>query len=236
MNVRRYSLAVIVLGALAMLGTQPLSAAVYWGGDSDFNWTTAGNWFSDIGHTTLNGAAPTINDDVYFNANGVIPISIQWLNGAVAAKSLHFNSNASSGITINFWAGETLTIGSGGIVVDAASGGAHNLNCDIFLQTGQTWSNASGQPLTIGGSVDTQGFGLIMSGAGDFSLTGSILASSAGTLTKSGGGMLKLNNSLGTAVDVATTVSGGTVQFQWSNQIGSTRTVTVDSGTLDLNG
>ena len=136
-------------------------------------------------------------------------------------------STSAGNITIG--AGDTLTLGSGGINMSSA-GGSVTLGCGLGVGANQAWSVAAGRALTVSGNVALDNV-LTVNSAGTTVLGGGVV-SGAGRLVMSGDGTLTLsgdNTILG-----GSTVTAGTLAVGHTAALGS-GAVTVNGGTLDLN-
>jgi fibronectin-binding autotransporter adhesin len=148
-----------VLAALALLPllSPTLSAAdLYWGGWDGVvttnTWSTAGNWFTDAGETTA-GTVPLSTSDLIFNTTpdaargGTINLS-----GNVVANSMTFRTTGTTTISQNS-VNRTLTLGTGGITMDAGAAtvniGASTASLSVELTGSQTWTNNSTNALNV---------------------------------------------------------------------------------------
>lgn len=104
-------------------------------------------------------------------------------------------TNAGGLVTIN--SGNTLTLGSSGIDMSAATVD-FNLNCAVVLGSSQTWSITSGRTLTSTGIISGSG-NLTKTGAGTLILSGANTYTGSTTIT---GGTLSVAN--GTALGTGT--------------------------------
>jgi len=170
-----------------------------WTGNAGTSWNDPGNWDG--------GVVPNANDDVSLSAT-TPGNQVATLGGDQAAMSLAFNANASTSITIA--AGNTLTLGSGGITLDADTAASHAINADIALAAAQTWTIGGDRSLHIGGSVRGTG-GLTKSGTGTLVLSGANTFSGGTTVAS---GTLIVTNSTALPNGSALTVgAGGTLVF-----------------------
>jgi fibronectin-binding autotransporter adhesin len=172
----------------------------FYTGNQGSSWSaTSGSstsWDMDFQRTTDSGVAPGSGTDVYFNGVG----GTTTLGTNFSVRSLNFTAAAIAPVTIGGGSSTTLTLGQGGITVQAGSG-SHTVTVPVALGMSQTWSNnatnlftvvgnISGTgPLTIGGS------GAILFGGGSNTYTGGTNLSS-GTLflgnTNAGSGVLSV--------------------------------------------
>ncbi|MBS0659089.1 MAG: autotransporter-associated beta strand repeat-containing protein [Verrucomicrobia bacterium] len=125
--------------------------AAYWTGAQDNAWNTllpdgSSNWASDHPRTLERQAALEAGTDVYFNANAT-PLTTT--PGAdVSIRSLNFAAGAAGPVSIV--GPQTITLGAGGMTVQAGTG-THTIEASVNVGTPQTWSNISGNPLTVNG-------------------------------------------------------------------------------------
>ena len=156
----------------------------WWDGSSDTSWNVPANWSSVIGGGADPGAVPGDSDDVIFNSSAsTIANRIGLLGGNQAAQSLTFNANATTAITL---ANNTLTLGAGGIVVDAASGD-HTISSGIAVgANNQTWNIGGNRTLTASGVIGGSAT-ITKTGTGTLTLAAAKDASFSGTVTVSGG-------------------------------------------------
>ena len=130
------------------------------------------------------------------------------LGGALTCQGLII-SNPAALVQISA-DGNTLTLGSGGIDMSAATKDL-TLNCGLAPSAGGTWNVASGRTLTVGGQI---------SGSSGFSTAG------AGKV------VLAASNSFSGNL----TINGSTVQIENLSAIPTNCSVVADAGRLDLNG
>lgn len=96
---------------------------------------------------------------------------------------------ANAGKLFTFQAGNTLTLGRGGIVNYDANN-RQSFACNITLSDAQWWESGTGG-LTVSGGINNGGHLLVVDGAGSTQLSGII--SGTGGLAKEGAGMLTLS-------------------------------------------
>src|SRR4051812_20332364 len=84
---------ILTAAAMAALVQSAFAATGTWNGSVDNNWTTAGNW---TGASIPNATG----DDAIFNTAGAANLNIQASSGTLTVRSLQFNSNATSPVTI----------------------------------------------------------------------------------------------------------------------------------------
>ncbi len=179
---------------------------------------------------------------------------------AVGATADATNVTITNGTGVN-----TLTIGSGGIAVLSTTA-AHTIGANVALSGTQIWNNSSTGTFTVSGGINTAGNGLTVSGGGNTELSGVISGAgtltengTGSTLTLSGaaantfsgqtavtGGVLALNKTAGvnaivgdgasSKVTYDVLVNGGTLLWGANNQLDDTVSISMTSGSLDLNG
>ena len=164
------------------------TTTVFWTGASSANWTTGGNWLSNM--------IPNSASDVVFSYLSVGNFSMT-LGQDTTVHGLSIEEASPIGIF-----GNTLTLGAGGIDMLSALNDA-GIYSALVLNAAQSWNIASGRTLV----VDT-----IISGSGSLTLTGRGAVVLAGTNNCSGpttisNGTLLVNGVITNSV----TVAGGTL-------------------------
>jgi fibronectin-binding autotransporter adhesin len=220
---RNRTSAIILAGSIAaLLAAQSAHAAtVNWDGDTSTAWSDALNWdtlptndlTTDIANfnlATYGGifAAP------YFPNAGTTSINGLTI-GALNAKMILTTAN--------------LSIGAGGITV-ANGAGAFNVAGNVTVGAAQSWVNNSKNHVMIQNdgatdSVDTGGNVLTIGGTGHTYIGSVISGTASGGLTKTGTGILTINNQPSGAGYPATlntfagqlTVENGTLSTQFIN-------------------
>jgi autotransporter-associated beta strand protein len=246
----------------------PVAPIYYWNGGAGttvWNDTTTNapntNWASNLAGTTNAGTIPGSTADVILNASNQTGVVTTTLGANTTINSLNVNGNGTNTIAAD---GSTLTIGGvvdsggGGTVSSAGAGiniasgaNAFTINVPIVLggSTGglgvsQTWTNASANTFTIGGTVSgsaangTQTLTFADNGTGSTVVNGIIGNGTGGgklavAINGSGAGPVVLNG-----VDTysgGTTVTSGTVQAGNNAAFGA-GTITLGGGTVDYNG
>jgi autotransporter-associated beta strand protein len=224
-------------------------AQAYWSGSAGNAWnatTTAGTSFNtDDASGVPTGTLPDPTTNVVFTVGGGGQNLSTVLGQDFTINSLTFNGQAAGPVTIG--GANTLTINAlstngntagNGITLQPGSS-AVTLSSNVGLNSAQTWTNNSANPLTVSGNI-AGGVGLTQAGSGTLTLAGANTFS--GGLT-TGGGQLNVNApaALGTGpFTVASAVtldntSGAPVAVSTGNPIALNGDVTfVGSGNLNL--
>jgi len=174
-----------------------------WDGEGiNGNWGTAANWSANT--------EPTSSDTATFYTGSGSGTSIT-LDADKSVLGVLFNSQADLALT--FGGSYGLTIGTGGLGLDASSGAAHTIGNAVVLGGNQTWDNDSASDFTVSG---------VLSGSG--------------TLEKTGTGRVILSGN--NTYSAATTVGSGPLRIAHINALGGTGAGTTVSsgGALELNG
>ena len=98
------------------------NGSAYWTGSSGGTWSSQTNFAQNYQRTTPRQTALGASTDVYFNSNAA-PLNTT-LGQDIAVRSLNFAAGATGAVTVG---GNTLTLGEGGITVQAGTGAAHDL-------------------------------------------------------------------------------------------------------------
>jgi len=230
---------------ILVIGGIPIPVTAYWsglasstGGDSANHWSFGiaqslgkTNWSTTVSGTTDAEQVPGSITNVIMTASNAVGVSgtlSTKLDAAFSIKSLTFKVPASTNIhqVLIDTNGNIITIGSGGLVVDAGStagGGIMDSSGTGALDIGgsQTWANNSNsQSLTVNDSIQPSVSGTTTltisgSGTGGVALGGTISDPASGSLS------LVLNQAGITQVNGANTYSGGTVLSSGTVQIGN---------------
>jgi fibronectin-binding autotransporter adhesin len=198
------------------------------GGDTANNWgygaglaTPQSNFSSDSAGMNDTLAVPGPNTNVIFtasNATSVGGVLNTTLDAPYSIASLYFNtSNATTPITsvgINT-SGNTLTIGAGGLTIDAANTSTITISGTgpVVVGGSQTWSNNTSLPLNISAGINGN--------------------ASAGTITLNVSGPTNISGPIGDGTAGGTlslTVLGGTTTLLSPNTY--TGTTNISSGSL----
>ena len=145
----------------------------FYTGNAGTSWNANGSggttsWDMDFQRTTDAGVAPGAGTDVYFNGVG----GTTTLGADAVVRSVNFAANYSGGTTpaVTVAGPNILTIGAGGITVQAGSG-TNLIAAPVVLGSAQTWSNVSTNPFTVSGNVSGGGM-LNIGGTGVIVLSG----------------------------------------------------------------
>jgi fibronectin-binding autotransporter adhesin len=220
------------------------TVAYFNGATSDIN--TQGNFYSTPTGVAVSGPVGSTTD-VFFTAtsgNGSSVLTPTLNTGSVTVNSVTFTGSgtpATSGVNLSGTNTVTIAAGTGtyssgtGIVVQAGSG-ANTISAPVALGASQSWSNNSGNLLTVSGGVSGTGnlnlqdnsTGGITISSGAVNPTGSI------TNTGSGSGTTTISANIGSAVTGVTENSGtSALVLSGSNTYSGPTTVT--NGTLLIN-
>lgn len=187
-----------------------LATDISWTGATDTTWGTNGNW--------LGGTQPGSTDNAVFNrtfsnqpnltANKTI--GGIWMTGSIGQN---VTISGASTLTLN---GNTINGTAGlGILIDNANAFTLTINCILKVGNAQTWTNNSGNILTVGaGGVNTNAKALTINGTGNTTISG--VVSSTGAITKAGTGTLTLSNT-GNTYSGQLTVQAGTLSIDTIN-------------------
>ncbi len=213
--------------ALALLLLAVTSASAtdkIWTGATNAVWGTGSNW---------TGSNPTSGDNAVFNSTFANQPN---LGAAATAGGIWMTGSISIGQNVTI-SGSTLTLQGNtingtaglGILVDNANAFTLTITAPLKLGANQTWTNSSGNLLTIG-AVDTNNKALTINGTGNTTISG-VISNSAGSgmITKAGTGTLILSGS--NTYKGTTTISAGVLNIQNATALGTTAAgTTVSSG------
>ncbi len=176
------------------------------GGGADNNWGTAANWLENAAPTTS-----STSDTIVFNGNSIARLTTLLLSAGVSVNQLKIESTLANDVNIQA-AGQTLTIGAGGIDMSAAvkkltmNFGSNNrltlgasqtwdINSQFTLQStvadseraitigsGQTLTKAGAGTLVIGRGMAVGGAGTLLINAGKVSVETSNVATDKSAL------------------------------------------------------
>ena len=189
--------------------------------------TATSNWASNSDGTGITSLVPGTNTTVTLSATGATNQGSMTLGASMSIAGLVVNDT-----TPMVLGGSNLTIGSGGITINNASGNPNlTLAANLTLGAAQIWQNTSSNPLLVSGNVTNGGNLLTVQGSGNTTI-GGIIGSGAGGLTQAGSGTLILTAA--NAYTGATTITSGTLQLGNGGTTGSLATSSsiADNGTF----
>lgn len=228
-----------VAGMLAAAGAfAPVAKAadLYWDGISSA-WGTVANWSSASNATSPDpGAVPGAADTAIFNISTVNAAETVSLAAAHAALGLTFNNTGTTAL-VGSGGNRVLTLGTGGILVNAGAGavtigsGTANTNVSITLGGAQSWTNNASTLLTVVNGVTNGANLLTVNGTGNVTV-GGIIGNGAGGITKSNTGTLTLSGV--NTYTGATTLTGGILRATTSAAALGAGTLSLGGGTLQL--
>jgi len=220
MKLKNVAMILLILGIESLFCARSLRAQVWDGGGANFNWTTADNW-SPNGAPVNNGTASII----FAGTTRLTPV----LDVNYDVASVTFASGAGA---------FTLIMGTNYLLVH---GGITNLDDDtqtIGLDGNsdlscfpQTWNAAAG-PLVINARLVSGA--LTITGGFETTLNGPAILSSS-PLTKNGAGVLTIGGAF-RAGGGGIFINEGTVRLGAADVLINSQVVTVNGGTLDLQG
>lgn len=217
-----------------------LPSAWVWDGGSavDSQWSSANNWVGDVA-VPLSG-----NNSITFAGTARLTPDMS-ANYSLAGLSF---SNTAGSFVIGSSTGGTLTNGSGGIINNSAN--TQTLNVPLVLSAAQSFNAAAGNLIlnsnvTGGAAVTLPGTNTVTlagtgtSAIGDLFVTNGLLKVTAGTVTVSdtSGDNTKIDMGGSVEVDagaVVTVTNGGTSWFPVNDNSGTTSSLTVNGGTLNI--
>ena len=241
----------MAFGIGGLFATGAADAAIYWSGASAGDWSVANNWVDTDGGANHPASAPGSGQDVVFNTSGLntaMTINLNLVAGGTtqAANSLTFRSTGTELLQGGGVANQTLTIGTGGITVNAGANtvtigsATASQNVNIALNASQNWANNSANALAIKNNVtnvaDAAPYTLTFNGAGTGGVTISGIISNGGS---TGTTALVVNQNVGavtlTAANSFTggaSLNGGTFNLNASGASGNGN-FTINGGVLD---
>lgn len=143
----RAALAAAAIATVAAAGRTAGAATLYWQPTAAGSWNTAANW-SDVAAGGGANQVPTINDTATFNTTGNNAAAVVTLDAAQAAGGIVVTTTGNSSVTAGAAGPFALTLGGGGISVNAAVGltvgsATAAQNVPILLAADQTWATNS---------------------------------------------------------------------------------------------
>ena len=197
------------------------------------NWNNYLNWLDDSNGSAAgfgNFPNSTTQSAIFSGASTNTTVT---LGQNITVLSLQFNTSSAAAYTIT---GNTLTFASGNLTVASAVTNSQTVNSAIALSGALSITNnstATGKLLTLGGGINVGANTLTLAGAGNMLVTGSITGTSAAALVKNGTGetVLFADN---TGFTGTVTVNAGTLAVDGANQddnkLANNTTVTVNNG------
>ncbi len=144
---------------------------VYWSGAKGPLWTATngatGNFTTNLADTQFVTTYPAANTTVIFTANGATNLSSS-LGQTFDINGLTFLSTVGS---VNIGGGNQLTLESGGISVPNGNGGVTLGMAALVLDSSQTWTNNSTNPLNVTAALSGNG-ALTLAGSGTVAVAG----------------------------------------------------------------
>jgi fibronectin-binding autotransporter adhesin len=214
------------------LFTPPLAFGTdrHWTGATNTTWGTNTNWDTAPPGGTSDNAVFNSTFTNQPNLTATATAGGLWMTGSVGQNvTISGGTLTLQGNTINGTAGL-------GILMDNANAFTLTINAPLKLGAAQTWTNSSGNLLTIGtGGLDLNNKALTINGSGNTTISGVVSGvGGSGTITKAGSGTLILSGS--NTYKGAMTVSAGVLNIQSDAGLGATSAgTTVSSGaTLQL--
>jgi autotransporter-associated beta strand protein len=239
MNTRTTPLFLTAAAALAISGTVANATTYYWNTTGTNNWADGAFWSDDATSGGTTGTIAGASDIAVFNqssVNGDLEANIAGV--ATSVGGLVFNNTGTTGIRTN-GGNQTLTIGSGGITINAGAGAVsfgsptntNGARMTLELSADQTWLNNSSNALVLSARnrVNMGSNTLTFDGTGDFSQssTSNSPITGTGSLIKKGSGTLTLTQT--NTYTGSTTINAGTlemtnnaaIRYSWLDTAGS---------------
>ena len=192
------------------------ATAYYWNSTGTSTWATGTSWSTATTGTAGTGAGPTSSsDNANFNGSSFNGNTTAQLAGAQTTGTITIGNTGTTTIDSSSSTAQTLTLGSGGLVVSTGAGavtiGNSTNTLNVALSAGQSWSNATANTVTVVNGITSTGTSgtraLVLSGAGTGGFTLNGVIGNGGL-----GGTISLqDNSSGTStLSAANTYTGGT--------------------------
>lgn len=219
---RRTLRSLLALGFAFGVGDSLLAATLTWDADAVPSGAQEGAGAWDVGGAVFwNGsanvaAANNLTTDVARFGNGGILAEPAMVTVASASISgLLFGATLTSGYTLSNDSESILTIGGGGIVVNAGAQATilGDANLSIALGANQTWTNSGTNSLTVDGVLNGATRVLTLSGAGPIAFSGGFSNLGVNSTFSSGTNVtISGNSTINTALfaNGSTTISAGT--------------------------
>ncbi|NOX54840.1 MAG: hypothetical protein GXP27_10460, partial [Planctomycetes bacterium] len=196
--------------AAEVLEDRTLLATLYWQGDVDTNWSTAGNWNTLQDGTGLD-QAPANNDTLVFD-NSTTGLANFTSNADISLTGITIqivDADVTNDFTIQSNAGVTIGLAAAGITNNQTSGTATTISIETLSLAGATSITNTAGTLNVTSAITNGGNLLTVDGAGTTTLSG--VTSGVGGLTKNGTGSLTLSGNNTYTGD--TTLNAGTLQI-----------------------
>ncbi|MEI7782068.1 MAG: hypothetical protein WCJ18_09120, partial [Planctomycetota bacterium] len=191
----RRTIAFIAAAIIAILSSSPAVAATWYWNTATGGWATGANWSNSATSGGTTGTVPLTTDSVVFNQSSVNGGEAVQISTATTIAGLTFANTGTTLLSSNNSTPNALTIGSGGITVNAGAGavtlGDVTNAMPITLGAAQTWTNNSASLLSIVNNVTNGGYLLTIAGTGNTTISG-VVGTGAGGLTKLSSGTLTL--------------------------------------------
>ncbi len=203
-------------GAVRLPSTGEIVPPLYftWTGyGADGNWSTPTNWLGNV--PPLNNGSAT----VVFNEGLKQPVT------DLAWNILNLTYGATNRSYIN--SGSPLTISSNGLAIVNNGPAQQTISNNIVLGADQIWKAAAG-PLTFSGFITNGAFTLTIDGGTNVTFNGGLTGN--GGLTKTGTGILRINNT-NQPFTGPITLNNGKLQPNFDNVL-SGQNITFNGGTL----
>lgn len=165
----------------AAISQQARPSLILWDGGTSAAWSNGANW--------IGGTAPA--NDTTTDLAGFVFSALPAFQPDAGTRQVNGIEigDGSTAVPEFEISGTDLTLGSGGILKNAASANT-TISTDLTLAAGQAWTNNSSGVLLATGGIDNGGFALTVGGSGGTRATGQI--SGSGNLTMEGSGTLLL--------------------------------------------
>ncbi len=202
-----------ILAILALIFspvTPAFAATYYWNTASTIHWETG--WSFNPVSGGAGAGFPDVADMAVFNQSAVNGWTGPQLWGNYAVAGMTIKNTGTTLIDSNSSPTRNLSIGTGGITVDAGAGavtiGWSDQPLNITLAGAQAWTNNSSNILTIVNNIANGANLLTVAGSGDTALNG-VLGGGAGDLAKTDAGTLTLSGT--NTYTGTTTITAGTL-------------------------
>lgn len=209
----------------------------YWTGAVSSQWNSIVGSVSNFAESADGSGAtnflPSATTDVFFTANSTTGSANTTLGQDFSARSLHFTGTgtpATADHTIG--GGSLLTLGSGGVTVDATSGN-HTIGSRIHLGADQTWTLAGTAAQTFTSTGSISGGNLTVSGGRTLILTGP--NSYGDTIINSGSTVQVGAGATSASLGTGSVVNDGTLNFMRSGNYTVSNDIS-GAGTINIGG